>query len=167
MKLSLSKDTVANTGRGRIEEAWQALARFGVEADTAAPKAPRGSYAELFRRPWRTRALAVVSVFFLVCISSLLGTIALSYVLRTVGALSMQASLAFSAIICCTSMVGVPIEMLLIDRIGRRRLFCRGAIPEGLAAVSTIVTGPHNPTFLIVGFIVFSFCNWFCIAGNV
>ncbi len=148
---------------GRVEEAQQALATFGITADTTAItglKARRGSYAELFRPPWRARTLAVASVFFLNCISGPLSTIAAPYVLRTVGALSVRASLGFTAVIWCTSLAGVLTSTLLIDRIGRRRLFYIAAIPEGCAALFMALAGPHSPAFLIAGFFVFSFCSW-------
>lgn len=148
---------------GRIEEAQQALASFGITADAAAIaelKARRGSYAELFRPPWRARAFAVASVFFLNCISGPLSTIAAPYVLRTVGALSVRASLAFTGVVWCTSLAGVLTSMLLIDRIGRRRLFYIAAIPEGCAAIFMALAGPHSPALLIAGFFVFSFCSW-------
>ena len=149
---------------GRIEEARKALASFGIPSDAAsleALTARRGSYAELFRPPWRARTLAVASVFFLNCISGPLATIAAPYVLRTVGALSMQASLIFSGLVWCTGIAGVLAGMLLIDRIGRRRLFYIATIPEACAALFMAFAGPHNPALLIIGFFVFGFCSWF------
>ncbi len=79
---------------GRIEEARHALARFGIAVDGAALTEPRrqGSYAELFGPRWRKRVWLTALVFFLNCVAGPLSTIAAPYVLRTVGALSAEAS---------------------------------------------------------------------------
>ena len=63
----------------RIEEARQALGSFGIEADAAdlaRLTTQRGSYRELFRRPYRSRALLVALIFFLNCVAGPLSTIA-------------------------------------------------------------------------------------------
>ncbi len=147
---------------GRTEEARQALARFGIEADAATLAMPsrRGSYAELFGPVWRKRVWLTALVFFLNCVSGPLSTIAAPYVLRTVGALSPEASLGFSAMVWLTGLAGVFCGLFLIDRIGRRRLLLVAAIPEGLAALFMAFAGPNHPPMLIAGFFAFSFCSW-------
>ncbi|MGH7101924.1 MAG: MFS transporter [Acetobacteraceae bacterium] len=148
---------------GRIEEARTALAKFGIEADPAdlqALKMRRGSYSDLFAPRWRARTVAVAAIFFLNCLAGPLATIAAPYVLHTVGALSAEASLFFSGLVWCTALAGVLASALLIDRIGRRRLFYIAAIPEGCAAVFMAIAGPHHPTLLIVGYFLFGFFTW-------
>lgn len=148
---------------GRFQEAQEVLARFGVPTDVAtlaASGARRGSYAELFGPRWGKRVWIVAAVFFLNCISGPLSTIAAPYVLRTVGALSMQASLGFSALVWIVGLIGVLCGLLLIDRLGRRPLLLIAAIPEGLAALFMAFAGPSHPPMLIAGYFIFSFCSW-------
>ncbi len=148
---------------GRIAEAKAALSRFGIEAaDTqlVAMRAQRGSYGELFGPAWGKRVGLVALVFFLNCVAGPLSTIAAPYVLRTVGALSLQASLGFSALVWVLGLGGVVCGTFLIDRIGRRRLLLLAVIPEGLAALFMAFAGPANPPLLIGGYFVFSFCSW-------
>ncbi len=148
---------------GRFQEAQETLARFGVHTDVAtlaASGARRGSYGELFGPRWGKRVWLVAAVFFLNCISGPLSTIAAPYVLRTVGALSMQASLGFSALVWIVGLIGVLCGLLLIDRLGRRPLLLIAAIPEGLAALFMAFAGPQHPPMLIAGYFIFSFCSW-------
>ncbi len=147
---------------GRREEARQALARFGITADATMLSVPQrtGSYAELFGSVWRRRVWLTALVFFLNCVSGPLSTIAAPYVLRTVGALSPEASLGFSGLVWLTGLAGVVCGMFLIDRIGRRPLLLIAVIPEGLAALFMAFAGPSHPPMLIAGFFVFSFCSW-------
>jgi len=148
---------------GRIEEARQALGTFGIEANAAslARLTPqRGSYRELFRRPYCRRTLLVALVFFLNCVAGPLSTIAAPFVLRTVGALSNEATLLFSSFVWCTSLAGVLLGLVLIDRISRRRLLYLTAIPEGCAALFMAIAGPGRPSMLVAGFFAFSFFSW-------
>ena len=150
-------------GHGRIAEAKAALARFGIDvtdADLAVTRARRGSYRELFGPVWRKRVGLVSLVFFLNCVSGPLSTIAAPYVLRTVGALSLRASLEFSALVWLVGLAGVICGTFLIDRIGRRRLLLLAVIPEAFAALFMAFAGPANPPLLIGGYFVFSFCSW-------
>ena len=102
----------------------------------------------------------VAAVFFLNCVSGPLSTIAAPYVLRTVGALSMEASLGFAALVWIVGLAGVLTGLLLIDRLGRRPLLLLAAIPEGLAALFMAFAGPSHPPMLIAGYFIFSFCSW-------
>ncbi len=148
---------------GRYEEAQAAFARFGVETDIATLAASgtrRGSYGELFGPRWSKRVWLVAAVFFLNCVSGPLSTIAAPYVLRTVGALSMEASLGFAALVWIVGLAGVLTGLLLIDRLGRRPLLLLAAIPEGLAALFMAFAGPSHPPMLIAGYFIFSFCSW-------
>ena len=148
---------------GRYEEARAAFARFGVETDIATLTASgtrRGSYGELFGPRWGKRVWLVAAVFFLNCVSGPLSTIAAPYVLRTVGALSMEASLGFAALVWIVGLAGVLTGLLLIDRLGRRPLLLLAAIPEGLAALFMAFAGPSHPPMLIAGYFLFSFCSW-------
>jgi putative MFS transporter len=148
---------------GRVEAARQALRNFGIDANPSALSrlsTRAGSYAELFRPPFRARLWVVTTIFFLNCIVGPLATIAAPFVLRTVGALSTEATLLFSSLVWCTSLAGVLVGLTLIDRIGRRRLFIIAAIPEGCAALFMAIAGPGHPPLLVAGYFVFSFCSW-------
>jgi MFS transporter, putative metabolite transport protein len=149
--------------RGRTEEAQRALRSFGIDADEATLSrltTRRGSYAELFRPPYRRRTLLVALIFFLNCIAGPLSTIAAPFVLRTVGALSNETTLLFSTLVWVTSLAGVLVGLTLIDRIGRRRLLYIAVLPEACAALFMAVAGPGNPPLLVGGFFAFSFFSW-------
>ena len=148
---------------GRVAEAQAALARFGIQADAndlAAKSARRGSYSELFGSVWRRRVWLVALVFFLNCVAGPLSTIAAPYVLRTVGALSLEASLGFSALVWLVGLAGVICGLFLIDQLGRRKLLLLAVIPEAFAALFMAFAGPKHPSMLIAGYFVFSFCSW-------
>jgi len=148
---------------GRTDEARIVLHGFGIEADTATLgrlTEARGSYAQLFRPPYRARVLCIALVFFLNCIAGPLSTIAAPFVLRTVGALSNETSLLFSTLVWCTSLLGVLLGLVLIDRIRRRTLLYIAVIPEALAALFMAFAGPGRPPMLVAGFFAFSFCSW-------
>jgi MFS transporter, putative metabolite transport protein len=137
---------------GRTAEARKALASFGVEADDellGRISARRGSYAELFRPPWRNRVLLVALAFMLNCIAGPLATIAAPFVFRSVGALSVTASLLFSAAVWFAGMLGLVTGGFLIDRIGRRRLLYLGTIPAACSAL-----------FMSLGYFSFGFFLW-------
>ena len=147
----------------RTDEARDALASFGIVADDAQLAriaARRGSYAELFRPPWRTRILLVTLVFILNCIAGPLATIAAPFVFRSVGALSITASLLFSAEVWGAGMCGLLTGGLLVDRVGRRGLLCIGAIASGCSALFMSFAGPDDPTPLIVGYFAFGYFLW-------
>ena len=147
----------------RTEEARAALASFGVVADDAQLAriaARRGSYAELFQPPWRTRVLLVALVFILNCIAGPLATIAAPFVFRSVGALSITASLLFSAAVWVAGLCGLLTGGLLVDRVGRRRLLYIGATAAGCSALIMSFAGPHNPTPLIIGYFAFGYFLW-------
>jgi putative MFS transporter len=149
--------------RGRTEEAQRALRSFGIDADVATLSrlsTQRGSYVQLFRPPYRARALLVALIFFLNCVAGPLSTIAAPFVLRTVGALSNQTTLLFSTLVWVTSLAGVLVGLTLIDRIGRRRLLYIAVLPEACAALFMAVAGPGNPPLLVGGFFAFSFFSW-------
>jgi MFS transporter, putative metabolite transport protein len=152
---------------GRGEEARAAFAAFGIEADTAtlASEMPqRGSYAELLRPPLLRRTLLVALVFTLNCFSGSIATIATPLVLHTVGALSVNATLLFSATVWVTSLAGVFVSVALIDRIGRRRLCYLSVIPYGVVALLMAAFAQTSPVVLVVGFYALSFVTWAGIA---
>ncbi|HUB11568.1 MAG TPA: MFS transporter [Acetobacteraceae bacterium] len=148
---------------GRADTARQVLRGFGITADAATLSrltSQPGSYAQLFRPPYRARVLLVALIFFLNCVAGPLSTIAVPFVLRTVGALSNETSLLFSTLVWCTSLLGVVLGLTLIDRIGRRSLLYIAVIPEALAALFMAFAGPGHPPMLVAGFFAFSFCSW-------
>jgi MFS transporter, putative metabolite transport protein len=153
--------------RGRVEEARAAFSTFGIDANTAIPNTltrNTGSYGELFG-PGYIKRLALVSlVFTLNCFSGSISTIAAPLVLNTVGALSMNATLFFSATIWLTSLAGVATSAVLIDRIGRRKLCYMSVIPYGIIALVMSAFAQQNPVVLVIGFYGLSYVTWLGIA---
>jgi MFS transporter, putative metabolite transport protein len=147
---------------GRTVEARQALASFGIDATDAqlTSTGGRGSWGELFRPPMRRRVWWVTAVFFLSCLSGPVATVATPYVIRTVGAFSVQTTLLFSTLVWGTSLLGSIGSFLLIDRIGRKPLCYLSLIPAGLFALLMGVTAGSSPTMLLVGYFAFSFFLW-------
>ena len=146
--------------QGRVDEAREALRSFGVEVGEIPVSRSTGSYAALFRPPLRRRLFWVGTIFFLNCLAGPIATIATPYVLHTVGALSITATLMFSTLVWVTSLIGALLSFQLIDRIGRRRLTYLSLIPAGVFAVLLGVFGAHNATLLVTFFFLFSFFNW-------
>lgn len=99
-------------------------------------------------------------VFILNCIAGPLATIAAPFVFRSVGALSITASLLFSAAVWVAGMCGLLTGGLLVDRVGRRRLLCTGAVAAGCSALFMSFAGPDNPTPLIIGYFAFGYFLW-------
>jgi MFS transporter, putative metabolite transport protein len=152
---------------GRTDEARAALESFGIAADEAvlqAPRPDRGSYAALFRPPFRRRTLLVALVFTLNCFSGSISTIATPLVLKTVGALSVNATLWFSASVWVTSLIATFISAALIDRIGRRKLCYISVIPYGVIALLLAAFARSSPVFLVIGFYALSIATWSGIA---
>lgn len=152
---------------GRVDEARAAFAAFGITATEtmlATGQRDRGSYAELFRPPYRRRVLWVALVFTLNCFSGSISSIATPLVLRTVGALSVEATLWFSAAVWMTSLTGTVIGALLIDRIGRRTLCYVSVLPYAGIALLLAAFGQHNPVVLVAGFFAIGLATWSGIA---
>ncbi|HEV8500463.1 MAG TPA: MFS transporter [Casimicrobiaceae bacterium] len=153
--------------RGRVDEARAAFAAFGIEADPAiaSTKSRRtGSYGELFSSGYIRRLVLVSLVFTLNCFSGSISTVAAPLVLNTVGALSTNASLFFSATIWITALLGVITSAFLIDRIGRRKLCYLSVIPYGVIALLMSVYAQRSATFLVIGFYALSYATWLGIA---
>ena len=85
-------------------------------------------------------------------------------VLNTVGALSTNASLFFSATIWMTALLGVVTSAFLIDRIGRRKLCYLSVIPFGIVALLMSIYAQRSSTFLVIGFYALSYATWLGIA---
>ena len=152
---------------GRADEARAALESFGIAAGdvtlrAAAPE--RGSYAELFRAPLLRRTVLVALVFTLNCFSGSISTIATPLVLKTVGAMSFNATLWFSASVWVTSLIGTVVSAMLIDRIGRRRLCYLSVIPYGVIALLLAVFARTSEVILVIGFYALSLATWSGIA---
>jgi len=147
---------------GRAAEAVQALASFGVDATEAqlAARGGRGCWSELFRPPMRRRTGWVTAIFFLNCLAGPIATVATPYVIRTVGAFSVQTTLLFSTLVWGSSLLGALGSFLLIDRIGRRPLCYLSLIPAGCFALLMGITAGRSPVMLVVGYFLFSFFNW-------
>jgi putative MFS transporter len=154
---------------GRVEEARAAFATFGIDADKAIPDVlsrsrNTGSYGELLGPGYIKRVVLVSLVFILNCFSGSISTIAAPLVLNTVGALSMNATLFFSATIWMTSLCGVAVSAVLIDRIGRRKLCYLSVIPFGIIALLMSAFAQKSPVVLVVGYYGLSFVTWLGIA---
>jgi putative MFS transporter len=149
--------------QGRVEEARQAFAAFGIEATpemlSTAPR-NRGSYGELFARPHLKRVLLVSLVFMLNCFSGSISSIATPLVLKSVGALSTQTTLLFSASVWFASLLGTLVGATLIDRIGRRTLCYLSATPYAAIALIMGAFAGHNTAVLVGGYFAISFVNW-------
>lgn len=153
--------------RGRVDDARAAFAAFGIEADAAVASTMSrrtGSYGELFSAGYIRRLVLVSLVFTLNCFSGSISTVAAPLVLNTVGALSTNASLFFSATIWITALLGVTTSAFLIDRIGRRKLCYLSVIPYGIIALLMAVYAQRSPTFLVIGFYALSYATWLGIA---
>lgn len=147
---------------GRLEEAKHTAQVLGTRWDDAWTRSTgkRGTYIDLLQRPWRLRVIVVGSIFFLNSVTGSLATIAAPYVLDTVGHLSERNSLEFATLIWCTNMVGVAVGALLIDRIGRRRLFFLAAIPQAITAAAMAFLAVGHSHVLVLTYFVFAFFTW-------
>jgi putative MFS transporter len=108
----------------------------------------------------RRRVWWVAAIFFLNCLAGPVATVATPYVIRTVGAFSMQTTLLFSTMVWGTSLLGAIGSFLLIDRIGRKLLCYLSLIPAGCLALLMGLTAGSSPTMLVVGYFAFSFFIW-------
>ncbi len=153
--------------RGRVAEAREAFAAFGITATPAMLSAkPRdtGSYSELLRPPYRRRVIWVGLVFMLNCFSGSISSIATPLVLRTVGALSVNATIWFSATVWLTSLAATLLGAVLIDRIGRRTLCYLSVLPYAAVALLLALFAQRSPVILVVGFYAIGFATWMGIA---
>lgn len=154
--------------RGRVEEARAVYVRLGLdEASGAAILATpprRASYRDLFRPQWRGRLLLVSAIFFLNCFTGSITTLCTPLVLQSVGALSTQATLLFSATVWITSLAGVITSSLLIDRMSRRTLCYCSVLPYAACAVLLGIFGREDRLVLFAGFYAISFLGWAGIA---
>jgi putative MFS transporter len=151
--------------RGRVEEARQALAVFGIEAtpDMLASTPRSGSYAELFRPPYRNRLFWVALWFAFNCFAGSIATIGAPLVIKTVGAVSTSATLFFSASIWLTATIGVAISSTLVDRIGRRKLCYLSTGSFVIFALLQSRFGETSAVALVIGFYGMSLSGW---SGN-
>jgi len=151
--------------RGRIEEARLAFAAFGVDATadmlTATPK--RGSYAELLRPPYARRVFWVALWFTFNCFAGSIATIGAPLVIKTVGAISTNATIFFSASIWATATIGVMISSTLVDRIGRRKLCYLSTTCFVIFALLQSRFGAASPVVLVLAFYGMSLAGW---SGN-
>lgn len=153
--------------QGRPDEARKSLEMFGISTTPDMLKSVSrnaGSFAELFAPAYRKRLVLVGLVFALNCFSGSISTIATPLVLRTVGALSANATLMFSASVWAVSLVAALISAVLIDRIGRRKLCYLSVIPFGIIALLLSAFAQTSPTVLVLGFYALGFFTWLGIA---
>jgi MFS transporter, putative metabolite transport protein len=147
--------------KGRLEEARDALTRFGVPVEESLQaNREQGHYSELFYPPLSSRTFWVSTVFFLNCLSAPIATIATPFVLRYIGLMSVTQTLVFSGLVWVTALIGASCSFFLIDRIGRRKLCYISLIPAGICALCIGLFATDKPTVLLVLFFLFSFFNW-------
>jgi putative MFS transporter len=152
---------------GRPDQARAAFAAFGIDAtpDMLATTPPnQGSYAELFRPPYRRRVLWIGLVFMLNCFSGSISTIATPLVINTIGALSTNATLFFSASVWVTALIGALLSAVLIDRIGRRKLCYISVLPFAVIALLMSRFATHSAVVLVIGYYALSLVTWTGIA---
>jgi MFS transporter, putative metabolite transport protein len=147
--------------KGRLEEARDALTRFGVPVEESLQaNREQGNYGELFYPPLSSRTFWVSTVFFLNCLSAPIATIATPFVLRYIGLMSVTQTLIFSGLVWVTALIGASCSFFLIDRIGRRKLCYISLIPAGICALCIGLFATDKPNLLLVLFFLFSFFNW-------
>ena len=151
--------------RGRVEEARQAFAAFGIDARTEmlAPVRRRGSYAELLRPPYRNRVFWVALWFTGNCFAGSIATIGAPLVIKTVGAVGTSATMFFSASIWFTATIGVMISSTLVDRIGRRKLCYLSTACFVICALIQSRFGETSAVALVGAFYGMSLSGW---SGN-
>ena len=151
--------------RGRIDEARQAFAAFGVDAtaDMLAATPRRGSYAELLRPPYAKRVFWVGLWFTCNCFAGSIATIGAPLVIKTVGAISTEATVFFSASIWLTATIGVMISSTLVDRIGRRKLCYISTTCFVIFALLQARFGDTSAALLVITFFGMSLSGW---SGN-
>jgi MFS transporter, putative metabolite transport protein len=151
--------------RGRVEEARRAFAAFGIDAtaDMLAATPRRGSYAELFRPPYLNRVIWVGLWFTFNCFAGSVATIATPLVIKTVGAISTDTTLFFSASIWAVATIGVMISSMLVDRIGRRKLSYISSAAFIAFALLQSRFAETSPVALVACFYGMSLAGW---SGN-
>ena len=148
--------------RGRVDEARAALATFGIDADAAIQQCVRARpdrTASCSVRAYIKRLVLVSLVFTLNCFSGSISTVAAPLVLNTVGAMSINSTLFFSATIWVTALCGVLTSAFLIDRIGRRKLCYLSVIPFGMIALLMSVFAQRSSIVLVIGFYALSYVD--------
>ena len=152
--------------QGRFEEAVASLEKYGVPqaasvvASLNSPAQPRGSYRDLFRRPYTHQA---VFAFVIVGFTPLTGAIASvvgPYVFRYVGLLGQTAALESSMLLWVGGIIGALVAYATIDYIGRvwsTVISCAGSF---ICAV-TLAVVTHQPTLFLGVYMLFAALTWF------
>jgi putative MFS transporter len=152
---------------GRTQDARAAFEAFGVTAtDAMLQPTPRnvGSFGELLGPGYGRRVALVSLVFALNCFSGSISSIATPLVLKTVGALSNNATLLFSAGVWGVSLVAALLSAVLIDRIGRRKLCYISVFSYGVIALFLAAFAQKSAVALVLGFFALGFATWMGIA---
>jgi MFS transporter, putative metabolite transport protein len=148
--------------RGRIDDARDAFAAFGIEATSEMLTLPprEGSYGDIFRAPYGRRVFWIGLVFTFNCFSGSISTIATPLVINTLGTLGTTGTIAFSASVWVTALAGALISSMLIDRIGRRKLCYLSSLPFVAIALVMAEFSQQHPLVLIIGFYGLSLVTW-------
>ncbi|HET7270394.1 MAG TPA: sugar porter family MFS transporter [Rubrobacter sp.] len=119
----------------------------------------QGSFAELFRGPFRRAGIFVVGLGFLVQITGINAIVYYSpTIVEQVGVKSPTGAILATAIIQLFAVVAVVVSSRVIDRLGRRPILLGGITGMGIASVILVLafaTGP-SPVLAIAGILLFT-----------
>jgi putative MFS transporter len=149
--------------RGRFAEADRVLARIeaAISRDGARPLPPiragvplvqhaQASVGDLFRGIYRKRTLTVWALWFCTYVITYAFLTWLPTVWRTVYHLSLQQALNYGAIFGAVAAPGFILTILLIDFLGRRRMFLLGLLSATVLLLFLGLTPRHDAFTLLI-----------------
>ncbi len=165
-------------GRGRFADAdavvrWaeRAAEERGTILAAVTPTAPvpqqpqqRGSWREMFGPVYRRRTFAIWALWFCSATNTYGLTSWMPTLYRTEFKLPLETALFYGLLTTAAGLAGAAAAALLIDRIGRRRLFITGFIAAACVLLALLVIGVTSAELLLV---FVSIANFFMIAVAV
>ncbi len=150
--------------RGRVVEAREAMALFGITASTQSDTVPvdvaaRGSYIDILRHPHTRRALLALGIIALTPLMSPASVVA-PYVLRYVGLLGDTAALKGGMLIWVGGLTGSIIALATIDRIGRLRSAAIACFGCAICLV-LLVQLVGSPVPFVLAYMALGVLTWF------
>jgi putative MFS transporter len=150
--------------RGRVKEAKEAMALFGITS--AAPltaaqsgEAVKGSYLDILRPPHTRRALLALVIISLTPLMSPASVVA-PYVLRYVGLLGDTAALKGGMLIWVGGLAGSIIAFATIDRIGRLPSVVTACFGCAICLV-LLVQFVDSPVPFVAAYVALGALTWF------
>ena len=140
--------------RGRIEEARASLrcVRRRCNGRHATTDTANGAPTpNCCGRPMPAASSGLALWFTFNCFAGSIATIGAPLVIKTVGAISTNATIFFSASIWATATIGVMISSTLVDRIGRRKLCYLSTTCFVIFALLQSRFGAASPVVLVLG----------------